>query len=295
VKAAAGWRPVPTATPSRQPVSTASGGGSAGEPSTAAAIVPTSLADQSGAGASSKLRGFGWKQMISFSAAVLIVLPDVPGRARLPRAPGRLPRGTMPYDDQRPLGRAPRRPEAHRPGAVGPPMHDDPVTDERPKIPAVFDRLVAAGLSQERTSRTWLQGGCGWTEKSSRTWTGWRPARAGRAVGGVTGDAIPRRAGTSGCGAYATAGFAGAPRQCSGAVRCAGLSVGGQPAEAWLALACDQHRDQRCLALLGRRTGHRSGERGRLSGWAVATRSSCRSAQRRDARRGTRGRVPSRG
>jgi hypothetical protein len=29
-------------------------------------------------------------------------------------------------------------------------MHDDPVTDERPHVPTVFDRLVAAGLSHER-------------------------------------------------------------------------------------------------------------------------------------------------
>jgi hypothetical protein len=29
-------------------------------------------------------------------------------------------------------------------------MHDDPVTDERPEIPTVFDRLVAAGPSQQR-------------------------------------------------------------------------------------------------------------------------------------------------
>jgi hypothetical protein len=29
-------------------------------------------------------------------------------------------------------------------------MHDDPVTDERPEIPTVIDRLVAAGLLQER-------------------------------------------------------------------------------------------------------------------------------------------------
>jgi hypothetical protein len=29
-------------------------------------------------------------------------------------------------------------------------MHDDPVTDERADVPTVFDRLVAAGLSQER-------------------------------------------------------------------------------------------------------------------------------------------------
>jgi hypothetical protein len=33
-------------------------------------------------------------------------------------------------------------------------MHDDPVADERPderpEIPTVFDRLVGAGLSQER-------------------------------------------------------------------------------------------------------------------------------------------------
>ena len=60
----------------------------------------------------------------------------------------------------------------------------------------------------------------------------------------MTDDPIPWRVGTSGCGAYATAGFAGAPRQCSGAVRYAGLRVGGQPFEAWLAFACDQHRDQ---------------------------------------------------
>jgi hypothetical protein len=57
-------------------------------------------------------------------------------------------------------------------------------------------------------------------------------------VGGVTGDPIAWRVGTSGCGAYATVGFAGAPRQCSGAVRYAGLRVGGQPVEAWLAFAC---------------------------------------------------------
>jgi hypothetical protein len=36
------------------------------------------------------------------------------------------------------------------PGAVGPPMHDGPVTDERPEILTVPDRLVGAGLSQER-------------------------------------------------------------------------------------------------------------------------------------------------
>ena len=29
-------------------------------------------------------------------------------------------------------------------------MHDDPVTDERPEIPTVFDRLAGAGLSQAR-------------------------------------------------------------------------------------------------------------------------------------------------
>jgi hypothetical protein len=60
----------------------------------------------------------------------------------------------------------------------------------------------------------------------------------------VTGDPIPWRVGTSGCGAYATAGFAGTPRQCTGAVRYAGLRVGGQPLEAWLAFACDQHREE---------------------------------------------------
>jgi hypothetical protein len=32
-------------------------------------------------------------------------------------------------------------------------MHDDRVTDEHPEIPTVFDRLVAAGLSQERIER----------------------------------------------------------------------------------------------------------------------------------------------
>jgi hypothetical protein len=29
-------------------------------------------------------------------------------------------------------------------------MRDDPVTDERPNVPTVFDRLVATGLSQEQ-------------------------------------------------------------------------------------------------------------------------------------------------
>ena len=58
---------------------------------------------------------------------------------------------------------------------------------------------------------------------------------------GVTGDPIPWRIGTSGCGAYATAGFAGTPRQCSAAVTHVGLRVGGQPVEAWLAFACTLH------------------------------------------------------
>ena len=40
------------------------------------------------------------------------------------------------------------------------------------------------------------------------------------------------------------------------------------------------------------RAGHRGAVRGRPSGWVITTRSSCRSAQRRGARRGTRGRVP---
>ena len=43
------------------------------------------------------------------------------------------------------------------------------------------------------------------------------------------------------------------------------------------------------------RAGHRSAVRGRPSGWVIATRSSCRSVQRLGARRGTRGRGPSRG
>jgi hypothetical protein len=58
-KAAAGWRPVPAAAPAHRPVPTAAGGGSAAEPSSAGEVVPTSLADQTGAGASSKLRGGG--------------------------------------------------------------------------------------------------------------------------------------------------------------------------------------------------------------------------------------------
>jgi hypothetical protein len=29
-------------------------------------------------------------------------------------------------------------------------MHDDPVTDERARVPTVFDRLLAAGMSQKR-------------------------------------------------------------------------------------------------------------------------------------------------
>ena len=29
-------------------------------------------------------------------------------------------------------------------------MHDDPVTDQRPDVPTVFDRLAASGMSQER-------------------------------------------------------------------------------------------------------------------------------------------------
>ena len=51
--------------------------------------------------------------------------------------------------------RSPRvqRDELSRARAVGLPMHDDPVTDERPDVPTVFDRLVAAGLSQESIER----------------------------------------------------------------------------------------------------------------------------------------------
>jgi hypothetical protein len=29
-------------------------------------------------------------------------------------------------------------------------MHDDPMTDERPHVPTVLDRLVVAGVSQQR-------------------------------------------------------------------------------------------------------------------------------------------------
>jgi hypothetical protein len=36
-------------------------------------------------------------------------------------------------------------------------------------------------------------------------------------------------------------GFAGTPRQCSARVTHAGLRVGGQPLEAWLAFACPAH------------------------------------------------------
>ena len=36
------------------------------------------------------------------------------------------------------------------PRAVGPPTHDDPVTNEHPHVPTAFDRLVTAGLSEER-------------------------------------------------------------------------------------------------------------------------------------------------
>jgi hypothetical protein len=38
-------------------------------------------------------------------------------------------------------------------------MHDDPVTDERPDVPTVFDRLTAAGLSQEHIEQH-LTAGC---------------------------------------------------------------------------------------------------------------------------------------
>jgi hypothetical protein len=47
---------------------------------------------------------------------------------------------------------------ANPPRAVGPPRHDDPVTDERPEIPTVFDRLSAAGLSQERIEQHLMAG-----------------------------------------------------------------------------------------------------------------------------------------
>ena len=58
-KAAAEWRPVPAAVRARRPVPTAVGGGFAAERSTAAEVVPTSLADLSGCASSSKLRGGG--------------------------------------------------------------------------------------------------------------------------------------------------------------------------------------------------------------------------------------------
>jgi hypothetical protein len=124
-------------------------------------------------------------------------------------------------------------------------MHDDPVTDERPEMPTVFDRLVAAGLSQERIEQHLTAGrvrvdGELVTDQD-------RPApapRAGRAVDGVSGSRIPWRVGTAGCGAYDTTGHMGAPRQCSAPVMYAGLRAGGVSVEAWLAFSCHHHRDQ---------------------------------------------------
>jgi hypothetical protein len=55
---------------------------------------------------------------------------------------------------------------------------------------------------------------------------------------------MPWRVGVPSCGAYSTEGFAGAPRRCSAPVTHVGLRLGGQPLEAWLAFACQQHRDQ---------------------------------------------------
>jgi hypothetical protein len=51
-KAAAGWRPVPAVVPARRPVPRAADGRPAAEPHTAAEVVPTSLADQSGSASS---------------------------------------------------------------------------------------------------------------------------------------------------------------------------------------------------------------------------------------------------
>jgi hypothetical protein len=50
--------------------------------------------------------------------------------------------------------------------------------------------------------------------------------------------------GTARCGAYDTTGHTGAPRQCGAPVIYAGLRVGGEPVEAWLAFSCQHHRDQ---------------------------------------------------
>jgi hypothetical protein len=62
-------------------------------------------------------------------------------------------------------------------------MHDDPVTDERPKIPTVLDRLVAAGLSQERSEQHLIQGGCGFNGELVTTRTGRRHRPRGSCCG----------------------------------------------------------------------------------------------------------------
>ena len=56
-----------------------------------------------------------------------------------------------------------------------------------------------------------------------------------------TGSLVPWQVATARCGAHGCTGFAGAPRQCSASVTHAGLRVGGEPLEAWLAFSCTAH------------------------------------------------------
>jgi hypothetical protein len=57
-------------------------------------------------------------------------------------------------------------------------------------------------------------------------------------------DPVPWRVGSPSCGAYLTTGYCGASKQCAGQVIYAGLRLGRDPVEAWLAFTCDLHHDE---------------------------------------------------
>ena len=112
-------------------------------------------------------------------------------------------------------------------------------SDTRPAagVPDLLGRVAAMGAAAWDASRVRLPLGQQLTVAST-SGVDVTPASEGHTR---TGDPVPWQVGTAGCGAHRTTGFAGTPRRCSARVTHAGLRVGGQPLEAWLAFACTAH------------------------------------------------------
>jgi hypothetical protein len=105
-------------------------------------------------------------------------------------------------------------------------MHGDPVTDERPEIPTVFDRLVAAGLSQERIEQHLTAGRVRVDGELVTDQDRPAPRPRGSCCGRSKRQPDWVAGGYGGCGAYDTTGHTGAPRQYSAPVMYAGLRAG---------------------------------------------------------------------